>query len=161
MFQGVYKYFEDVDVSKILINFHANSWISKGLSNEKNSSVTGFGSPLIEYTNVRIKLKLDGSILRQKLLTSTGSIAYYYIVYRLSPRTNSSSIVLENCLFGKIKMTKNADTDKYKYQSHGIEFDLTGTFTHPDGEIGKNVIIFEADMTNSKHVNNKTKDVLV
>ena len=104
MFQGVYKYFEDADVSKILINFHANSWISKGLSNEKNSSVTGFGRPLIEYTNARIKLKLDGSILRQKLLTSTGSIAYYYIVYRLSPRTNSSSIVLENCLFGKIKM---------------------------------------------------------
>ena len=156
MFQGVYKYFEDVDVSKILINFHANSWISNGLSNEKNSSVTGFGRPLIEYTNARIKLKLDGSILRQNR-----SIAYYYIVYRLSPRTNSSSIVLENCLFGKIKMTKNADTDKYKYQSHRKEFDLTGTFTHPDGEIGKNVIIFEADMTNSKHVNNKTKDVLV
>ena len=33
VFQGVYKYFEDVDVSKTLIKFHANSWISKGLSN--------------------------------------------------------------------------------------------------------------------------------
>ena len=30
-------------------------------------------------------------------------------------------------------MTKNADTDKYKYLGHGLEFDLTGTFTHPDG----------------------------
>ena len=95
--------------------------------------------------------------------TSLGSIANYYIVHRLSPRTNSnsSSIVLENCLFGKIKMTKNVDPDKYKYQGHGIGFDSTGTFTHPNKETGKNAIISKVDMTNSKHVNNKTKDVLV
>ena len=62
--------------------------------------------PFIEYTNARIKLKLDGSILREKLSTSLGLIANYYIVYRLNPRTISSKIVLENCLFGKIKMTK-------------------------------------------------------
>ena len=29
VFQGVYKYFENVDVSKTLIKFHANSWISR------------------------------------------------------------------------------------------------------------------------------------
>ena len=125
MFERVYKYFEDVDVSKTLIKFHANSWISKGLSNERVSSVTGFEPPFIEYTNARIKRKFDESILRQKLLTSIGSIANYYIVivYRLYPRTNSSSIVLENCLFGKKKMKKIADTDKNKFQGHGIGFD--------------------------------------
>ena len=161
MFQGVYKYFEDVNVSKTFIKFYANSWISKGLSNEKISSATGFERPFIEYTNARMKLKLNESILRQKLLTSTAPIANHYILYRLSPRTNSSNIVLENCFFGKIKMTKNADTDRYKYQGYGIGFDLTGTFTHPDKGIGKNVIILGADITNSKHANNKTKDVLV
>ena len=159
VFQGACKYFEDVDVSKALIKFHANSWISKGLSNEKMCSVTGFERPFIEYANSRIKLKFDESILRQKLSTSIGLIANYYIVYRLSPRTNSSRIVLENCLFRKIKMTKNAGTDKYKYQGHRIGFDLT--FTHPNGSAGENVIIFGVDMTNSKHANNKTKDVLV
>ena len=30
-------------------------------------------------------------------------------------------------------MIKYADTDKYKYQGHGIGFDSTGTFTYPDG----------------------------
>ena len=30
-------------------------------------------------------------------------------------------------------MTKNADTDKYKYQGHGIGFDLSGIFSHLDG----------------------------
>ena len=58
-------------------------------------------------------------------------------------------------------MTKNADTDKYKYQGHGTRFDSTGTFTHPDGGVCKNVIILGVDMTNLKHVNNKTKGVLV
>ena len=111
----------------------------------------------MEYTNARIKLKFDESILRQKSSTFLGLIENYYIVYRLSPRTNSSSIVLENCLFGKIKMTKNVDPDKYKYQGHGIGFDSTGTFTHPNGGTGKNVIIFGVDMTNSKHANNKKK----
>ena len=161
MFQGVYKYFEDVDVSKNIIKLHANSWISKGLSDEKVSSVGGFTRPFIEYTNARIKLKFDGSILREKLSTSFGLIANYYIVYRLNPRTNSSNIVLKNCLFGKMKMTKNTDTDKYIYQGHGIGFDLSGIFSHPDGGDGKNVIIFGVEMTNSKHANNKTKDVLV
>ena len=120
-----------------------------------------FKRPFIEYTNARIKLKFDESILRQKLSTSRGLIKNYYIVYRLSLRTNSSNTVLENCLFGKIKMTKNADAQKYKYQGHGIGFDLTGNFTHPEGNSGKNVIILGVDMANSKHANNKTKHVLV
>ena len=58
-------------------------------------------------------------------------------------------------------MTKNVDTGKYKYQDHGIGFDSTGTFAHPDAETGKNVITFGVDMSNSKHANNKTKKVLV
>ena len=161
MFQEVYKYFEDVDVSKTIIKFHANSWISKGLSYEKNSSVSGFKRAFIEYTNARIKLKFDESILREKLPTSLRLIANYYIVYRLNLRTNSSNIVLENRLFGKIKMTKTADTDKYKYQGHGIGFDLSGVFSHPNGGDCKNVIFWGVDLTNSKHANNKTKDVLV
>ena len=106
VFQGVYKYFEDVDVSKTINKFHANSWISKGLSDKKISSVSWFTRPFIEYTNARIKLKFDGSILREKLSTSLGLIANYYMVNTLNPRTNSSNVVLENCLFGKIKMKK-------------------------------------------------------
>ena len=97
----LYKYFEDVDVSKTIIKFHANSWISKRLSDEKISSVSGFTRPFIEYTNARIKLRFDGSIFTEKLSTSLRLIANFYIVYRLNPRTNSSNIVLENCLFGK------------------------------------------------------------
>ena len=58
-------------------------------------------------------------------------------------------------------MKKNVDPDKYRYRGHGIGFDSRGTFTHPNGGTGKNVIIFGVDMTKSKDANNKTKDVLV
>ena len=109
----MYKYFEDVDASKTIIKFHANLWISKGLSDEKIISDSGFKRLFTEHTKARTKLKFDESILRQKLTTSFALIANYYIDYRLNPRTNSSNIVLENCLFGKIKITKNAETDKY------------------------------------------------
>ena len=44
---------------------------------------------------------------------------------------------------------------------YGIGFDSKGRFTHPDGDYGRNVIIFGADLSNSKHSNNKTKNILV
>ena len=68
VFQGVWKYFEDADVSKTIIKFHANSWISKGLSDEKIISASGFTRRFLGYTNARIKLKFDGSILRDILI---------------------------------------------------------------------------------------------
>ena len=103
VFQGVYKYFEDVDVSETVIKFQASSGISKGLSDEKMSSDSGYTGPLIEYKNARIKLKFGGSILKEKLSTSFGFIENYYTVYRLNPRTNSSNIILENCYLVKSK----------------------------------------------------------
>ena len=66
-------------------------------------------------------------------------------------------------LFGSVKITNttNSDTGKWQYSSYGIGFDLKGEFTHPDGSFGRNVIIFGADLSNTKHSNNKTKNILV
>ena len=94
MFQGVYKYFEDVDASKTIIKLYAKSWKSKGLPDEKIISVSRCKRPFIEHTNARTKLKFDESILIQKWSTPLGSIASYYIVYKLNPRINNSNIVL-------------------------------------------------------------------
>ena len=70
---------------------------------------------------------------------------------------------MKNCLFGAIKIanTTNSDTDKWQYSDYGIGFHLTGSFTHPDGGNGKNVIIFGADLGNSRHVTKTTQSVLV
>ena len=48
-----------------------------------------------------------------------------YISNILSPwlRNLTIDFPLNNCLFGSVKLTKNADPDKYKYSGYGIGFD--------------------------------------
>ena len=59
------------------------------------------------------------------------------------------------------KPTKNADSDKYKYNGYDIgcdsrsEFPLTGIST------GRNVVIFGADMSSYVHVHNIERDILI
>ena len=84
-----------------------------------------------------------------------------YIVYELSSNLNNFNLTFENCLFGAVRLTKNADIDKYKYTGYGIGFDSKETFLFPDGSFGQNVIIFGADMSSSTHANNKTRNILV
>ena len=43
-----------------------------------------------------------------------------------------------------MKLTKNADLDKYKHSGYGIEFDSRSEFLFTDGSFEKNVIIFGA-----------------
>ena len=70
--------------------------------------------------------------------------------------------VLEDCLFGAVKITKNADIDKYKYCRYGIGFDSKGTFSHPSGSsFGQNVIMFGAEMSSSIYANNRANNILV
>ena len=44
---------------------------------------------------------------------------------------------LSNCLFGSVKLTKNADLDKYKYRSYGIRFYSRSEFLYTDGSFEK------------------------
>ena len=80
-----------------------------------------------------------------------------YIYYTLGPqlRNLNTDFTLGNCLFGSVKLTKNADLDKFRYTSYGTGFDFT------DGSYGKIVIIFGADMSSSVHLVNKGKDILI
>ena len=99
---------------------YISSWESKGLSNEKTSSTTTtsnnkFAANLI-YDNARIKVKFNGDFLKQdKIMYSCKLVVNIYIVYKLTPTAKDSSVTLQNCLFGALKLTKNADIDKYKY----------------------------------------------
>ena len=69
---------------------------------------------------------------------------YIYIVYEmiLLPFKWSVNFTLGNSLFWAVKVTKNADFDKYKYSGYGIGFDARGSFSLSDGSgFAKNVII--------------------
>ena len=62
-------------------------------------------------------------------------------------------------MFGAVKLTKHVDVDLYKYSGYGIGFVRKAFFSIGD-EVGKNVIIFGADMSSSSYIDNK-KDILI
>ena len=53
------------------------------------------------------------------------------------------------------------DLDKYKCSGYGIGFDSRSEFSLTDGRVGKNVIIFGADISSSVHIDNKNKYILI
>ena len=93
--------------------------------------------------------------LREALVAKLGILGILpltlYISYTLGLqlRNVNTNFTLGNCLFGSVKLTKNADPDKYKYSGYGIGFDSRSEFLFTDGSYGKNVIytIMEATVS--------------
>ena len=65
---------------------------------------------------------------------------------------------MKDCLFGGVKLAKNADPDKYVYSGYIIGFDSRSKISLPDGSVGKNIIIFGVDLSWSVHSNDKKKE---
>ena len=62
-------------------------------------------------------------------------------------------------MFGAVSLTKNADIDQYKYSGYGIGFDRQGEFSFGNG-LGRNCIIFGADLSSSSQANNKKNNIV-
>ena len=114
--------------------------------------------------NSKIRLKFIGSYLKQedKAPFTPKNAVNLFIVYKLDrwSRDLKSEFTPKHCLFEAAKLIKNADPDKYKYSGYGIGFDLHLEFSLSDGSMGKNVIVFRADMSSSMHIDNKGKNIL-
>ena len=161
IFQPVYKYFKFITNTNYI-----SSWKSKELSDESikffPTSDNSLG-PLIVYYDYNIRLKFNGSILRQPKVTYThGKIVNIYIVYELSASSsNDDDPTLINCVFGAVTLTKNADIEKYKYSGNKIGFGRRTSFSFPGGGYGQKGLIFSADMSSSTHIDSKKKDIFV
>ena len=93
-----------------------------------------------------------------------------YIVYKLDPIASirDTTFTIQNALFGAMQIPKNADTSKYHDKGYGICFDKSEQFTntiteggHAHTTLARNVILFGADMSFSKHANNKANNIYV
>ena len=86
-----------------------------------------------------------------------------YISYIPNPglRNLNTDFTLNNCLFGTVKLTKNAGLYKYKYSGCNIGFDSRSAFLFTDVSLRKNIIIFGAYMISSAYIDNKNKDILI
>ena len=73
----------------------------------------------------------------------------------------TSDPTLENCLFGAVSLTKNANINKYKYSGYEIRFDRHGSYSHASFGPGRNVIIFGVNMSSLTKTDNRKKDFLI
>ena len=154
----MYKYFKKIGSTE-----NISSWESKGLSNEVIKPPDNTLAPELSYSGKKMKVKFTGSCLKQyKITFNHEKIVNIYIVYALKLTHNyNEDITLESCLFGAVKLTKNANISKYKYSGYGIVFDGKGALSHRCGGYGNNAITFGVDMSSSVHVDNKKKDILI
>ena len=141
-------------------------WKYKGLSDERINSIKTSNhstTPNLDYYGTKTKVEFDGICLKQGSVTfSHTEVVNIYIVYEISKTFNiSHDPTLENCLFGAVSLTKNADIDKYKYSGYGIGFDRHGSFSCLGIGLDRNVIIFGVDMSSSTKIDNRKKDILI
>ena len=114
------------------------------------------------YDMSKIRIKFNGSFLnRFPPIILHGDIVNIYIVYEITRDYSSINCpTIENCLFGSVKLAKNADVDKYGYSGYGIGF-IRNTSFSVGNETGENVISFGVDMSSSKQIDNRKKDILI
>ena len=98
---------------------------------------------------------------QDKVTFNHGKTVNIYIVYDISKSINISDYpTLENCLFGAVSLSKNADIDRYRYSGYGIGFDRHRHFSFLGIGLGRNVINFGVDMSLSWKTDNRKKDIL-
>ena len=93
-----------------------------------------------------------------KLGYAHGSVLNIYIVCRLNDLNNSEdskirdtvspNFTTQNCLFGAVKITPDAENESHcKYSGYGICVDAKGKFSFGNRNDARNVMILGVDMT--------------
>ena len=112
-----------------------------------------------------MNIKFEGNYFVQNKVVrpNNKNVVNNYIVYKLDPVSSNrnTDYTIQNPLFGAIKITKNTDSSKNKYEGYGICFDEGGTFSIGNINNGRNVLIFGADMSFSIHSTNKANNIYV
>ena len=138
------------------------TWVSRELSQEKNVNWYKLDTNFFPmYNSTYVKFK--GICLKQKIVSFLyKKIINLYISYKLDEWSKdlNTDFTLRNCLFGAVKLTENADPDKYEYNGYGIGFESRSRFSWTEGNNRKNVIIFGVD-DSSVHIGNRKENILV
>ena len=122
-------------------------WKSNGVSEENIENITkshsNFTPTLVDH-HLLPEINFNGHCLINNISISK-KVKNLYIFYILSPwlRNLNTDFTLKNCLFGSVKLAKNADSDKYKYSGYDIGFDSCSEFSFTDGSMGKMALFLE------------------
>ena len=136
-----------------------------GLSDKRINSIIASRykvTPQLSYYDTKTRVGFNVSCLKQDSVTfNHKKVVNIYIFYEINKSINISDYrTLEKCLFGAVRLTKNADMNKHKYSGYDIGFDRK-RFYSMGNEVDRNVIVFGVDMSSSSHIVNKKKDILI
>ena len=91
----------------------------------------------------------DEWLKQDKVTVTPRYVVNLFIVYELDTLPNylNPDFTLKECFFGAVKLTKNADQDKYRYSAYGIFFDFCSLLSLLNYDWDKNAIIFGVDIS--------------
>ena len=159
---------------KIYVSSSILDWKPKNICDPSNKNELSSNQNINNfYSSVKnisgeLYVFFSGNYFVQDIINISNSVINIYCVYKLDPIdfSRNNKFTIQNALFGAIEITKNANTSKYKYKGYGICFDESEEFTYVRKEgnfnhttSARNVIIFGADMSFSKHANNRANNI--
>ena len=161
---------------KIYASSYILDWKPKNIYDPSNknelSSTQNINNfyPSIKNISGELYVSFSGNYFVQDIVNISNNVINIYCVYKLNPIdfSRNNKFTIQNALFGAIEITKNANTSEYKYKGYGICFDESEEFTQvrEEGNFNhttpaRNVIIFGAGMSFSKHANNKANNIYI
>ena len=145
------------------------TWKSTGIFNyfgnsNMDSAVDSGGDLPVLKNDGRMHVYLNGNHFQQnKVIIPNNNVINISCVYQIEPISSSrdDTFPVQNALFGAMQITKNADTNKYKYKGYGIYFDEGGLFSIGNINNGRNAIIFGVHENSVIHSNNKANNIFI
>ena len=151
------------NTDELFVAEYVNSWKSTGRSKEifeASRSSKNILCPIKDSSYTKVIFN-GGCLIQDQITYTPQTIVSIYIVYEITKKSFKSDYPkLENSLFGSVKLTKNADIDRYKYSGYGIGFYKKAKFSFDDG-FGQNVTMFGVDTSAPTYPSNKTQNILI
>ena len=99
-------------------------WKSNGMSKENIENITKSGGNVAPANfvdhHVLAVMSFNGHYIRKNNISIRKKVIILYNSDIIKPwlRNSNTNFTLNNCLIGPVKLTKNADSDKYKYSAY-------------------------------------------
>ena len=158
------KYFSSWIFQNYLVFMPAKNYIGyfSGTTRINSSKFSNFARTFVDH-HILNEIDFYGHCLINNNISIPKNVINLYISYTLKwwLRNLNTYYTLNNCLFGSVSLSKNADPHKYKHCGYGIEFEPLSELLFTDGSREKRVFLFGANMNSSVHADNKNRDILI
>ena len=148
LFSGIFQnYLVFIPAKKYIKYFSGttgiDSWKSNGMWEDNIKIITksdsNFGSNLADH-HLLPDINFKEHCLIKSNISILKTVINLYIFCKLNPQLRpkylNTDFTINIFLFGSVKLTKNANLDKYKYSAYGIRFHSRSEVSFTDGSFG-------------------------